>query len=526
MPPDPHTPPRGPLAGLRVVDLLDRPGRALRHDGPGRPRGRRRQGRAAGGRRDARLGAAVGRRRGRRDPDRGLLPGRQPQQALAPARPQRPTGADVLRRLLVDARRPRRELPARGARSARLRRRRRCGRSTRTSSTWRSAATVARGPAADRPGYDFVIQAVGGLMSITGDADERRRPSDQGRRRDQRRRHRAVRGDRHPRRAAAAARRPAASGSTCRSSARPWRSSSTRPRTRSSTGRSPGRRGNAHPNIVPVRDVRDGRRGDRRGGRVGAAVAALLRGARPAGAGRRPAVRDERRPGRPPRRAAADPRRAVRQPVDVPTGWPRSTRPRSRPAPSPTSSTAFASPEAAALGMAVDVEHPCPGRPSARPASRSTFDATPGSIRTAPPLLGEHTDEVLAEVGFDAADDRAAPGGRRRLGRAAPATRADASTVARADLRPIRDVGAPLLDSAGLDRRPTLEARPHDRRPRALGAHPRRLVRDGRGDRPHARQGRLQDRRHPPRLPGRARPRRGGQGRRSRPPAPRRCTST
>src|SRR5688572_26083004 len=27
------------------------------------------------------------------------------------------------------------------------------------------------GPAADRPGYDFVIQAVGGLMSITGDSD-------------------------------------------------------------------------------------------------------------------------------------------------------------------------------------------------------------------------------------------------------------------------------------------------------------------------------------------------------------------
>src|SRR5688572_11835734 len=30
----------------------------------------------------------------------------------------------------------------------------------------------ATGPAADRPGYDFVIQAVGGLMSITGEADE------------------------------------------------------------------------------------------------------------------------------------------------------------------------------------------------------------------------------------------------------------------------------------------------------------------------------------------------------------------
>src|SRR5262249_42938376 len=30
-----------------------------------------------------------------------------------------------------------------------------------------------RGPDADKPGYDFVIQAVGGLMSITGEADGR-----------------------------------------------------------------------------------------------------------------------------------------------------------------------------------------------------------------------------------------------------------------------------------------------------------------------------------------------------------------
>ena len=40
-----------------------------------------------------------------------------------------------------------------------------------SSSTWRSAATAPRGPAAGRPGYDFVIQAVGGLMSITGEPD-------------------------------------------------------------------------------------------------------------------------------------------------------------------------------------------------------------------------------------------------------------------------------------------------------------------------------------------------------------------
>jgi crotonobetainyl-CoA:carnitine CoA-transferase CaiB-like acyl-CoA transferase len=60
-------------------------------------------------------------------------------------------------------------------------------------------------------------------------------------------------------------------------------------------------------------------------------------------------------------------------------------------------------PQVAALGLVVETEHPQAGRVrQTRPAAR--FSCTPAQIRRGAPELGEDTHEVLAELGYSAAE--------------------------------------------------------------------------------------------------------------------------
>ena len=258
------------------------------------------------------------------------------------------------------------------------------------------------GPDAAKPGYDFVVQALGGLMSITGDPD-----GEGG----------------HPLKVGVAISDVVTGlfGAISVLAALLGRERSTAPGQRVDvsllgstlavlvnqaqnafvSGRAPGRLGNAHPNIVPYETfaTADGELaiavgGERQWPKLCAAlgVPGLASDPRFASNGRRVERRAELRPllaarflGRP--TAAWLP---ALDEAGIPCG------------PINDVATAFASPQAQALGMTVDLEHPVLG--TVRQAGIPfVLSATPASVRTPPPLLGEDTRSVLAELGYDPA---------------------------------------------------------------------------------------------------------------------------
>ncbi|HYH91939.1 MAG TPA: CaiB/BaiF CoA-transferase family protein, partial [Candidatus Saccharimonadales bacterium] len=261
------------------------------------------------------------------------------------------------------------------------------------------------GPAASRPGYDFVIQAVGGLMSITGDAaDDGGHPTKVGvaisdvvtglfaaigvlsglLASGSQRRGRRVRGQRID---------VSLLGATLAVLVNQAQNAFV-------GGASPERHGNAHPNIVPYEAFAAS------DGELAVAVGSERQwprfcealGLPGLAADERFATNGDRVVHRAALRAVLSERFATRtvagwttilEAADIPTG------------PILDVAAAFATPEAQARRMTVDLEHPVLGR--VRQAGLPIeLAATPASIRSAPPLLGEHTDAVLEDLGFDA----------------------------------------------------------------------------------------------------------------------------
>jgi crotonobetainyl-CoA:carnitine CoA-transferase CaiB-like acyl-CoA transferase len=262
-----------------------------------------------------------------------------------------------------------------------------------------------RGPDAQKPGYDFVIQAVGGLMSITGEPDGRPMKvgvaiSD------------VVSGlfgavsvlaallGRERRRASDEDELTASGGqridvSLLQSTLAVLVNQA---QAALATGEHPMRRGNAHPSIVPYEtfatadgEIAVGVGSERQWAKLGPVIGApeLVDDPRFARNGDRVVNRD-----------ALIPLLAARFATASSADWLQRLDAAGIPAgPILDLPAAFSSPQAEALGVRVPLEHPALGSVD-QVAPPYELSATPASVRTPPPLLGEQSGAILAEVGY------------------------------------------------------------------------------------------------------------------------------
>ncbi len=164
-------------------------------------------------------------------------------------------------------------------------------------------------------------------------------------------------------------------------------------------GLSPGRLGNAHPNIVPYETF------ETADGTIAVAVGSERQWPRLCRALGLPALADDAHyatnGARVTNRAELIPTLAARfteRPTDE---WLAALSAAEIPAgPIQDVAGAFASPWAA--GSTVELVHPTLGR-TTQVAPPFRLSATPATVRRAPPLLGEQTDEILRETGYDEA---------------------------------------------------------------------------------------------------------------------------
>jgi len=162
-------------------------------------------------------------------------------------------------------------------------------------------------------------------------------------------------------------------------------------------GDSPGRLGNAHPNIVPYETF------ETADGTIAVAVGSERQWPRFCRALGLPALADDPRfatnGDRVEHRSELIPTLAARFAERSVGDWLAALDAAEIPAgPINDVAAAFASPWA--TGRTVELVHPRLG-PTRQVAPPFTLSSTPASVRTPPPLLGEQTDEILREVGYD-----------------------------------------------------------------------------------------------------------------------------